>query len=174
MAAFTKTAIRNSFIKLLNERPISQITIRDIVDDCGVNRNTFYDYVNEEADRMIREHPSIDSIEDCLHAIIGFALENRKAVLHIYNSVNRNIYEQYQWRVCEHAVTTYLDGVLAGKTVPEQERLLIINYLKCVCFGITIGWLETGMQEDIQARFHRICELKRGDLETMIARCEQP
>ena len=41
MAAFTKTAIRNSFIKLLNERPISQITIRDIVDDCGVNRNTF-------------------------------------------------------------------------------------------------------------------------------------
>ena len=95
-------------------------------------------------------------------------------MLHIYNSVNRNIYEQYQWRVCEHAVTTYLDGVLAGKTVPEQERLLIINYLKCVCFGITIGWLETGMQEDIQARFHRICELKRGDLETMIARCEQP
>ena len=185
MAAFTKTAIRNSFIKLLNERPISQITIRDIVDDCGVNRNTFYYYfqdlpqlvetiVNEEADRMIREHPSIDSIEDCLHAITGFALENRKAVLHIYNSVNRNIYEQYQWRVCEHAVTTYLDGVLDGKTVPEQERLLIINYLKCVCFGITIGWLETGMQEDIQARFHRICELKRGDLETMIARCEQP
>lgn len=66
MAAFTKTAIRNSFIKLLNERPISQITIRDIVDDCGVNRNTFYYYfqdlpqlvetiVNEEADRMIRE-----------------------------------------------------------------------------------------------------------------------
>ena len=94
MAAFTKTAIRNSFIKLLNERPISQITIRDIVDDCGVNRNTFYYYfqdlpqlvetiVNEEADRMIREHPSIDSIEDCLHAIIGFAMENRKDVLNI-------------------------------------------------------------------------------------------
>ena len=129
--------------------------------------------VNEEADRMIREHLSLDSIEDCLTAIIGFALENRKAVLHIYNSVSRNIYEQYQWRICEHAVTTYVDGILTGRTIPEQDRLLIINYLKCVCFGVVLGWLESGMQEDIRCQFHRICELKHGDLETMIARCEQ-
>ena len=40
MASFTKKAIRDSFVKLLNEKPLSQITIRDIVDDCGVNRNT--------------------------------------------------------------------------------------------------------------------------------------
>lgn len=42
MANFTKRAIRDSFVKLLNERPLSQITVKDIVDDCGVNRNTFY------------------------------------------------------------------------------------------------------------------------------------
>ena len=42
MASYTKKAIRDAFIKLLNERPLSQITVRDIVDTCGVNRNTFY------------------------------------------------------------------------------------------------------------------------------------
>ena len=47
MASFTKKAIRDSFVKLLNEKPLSQITIRDIVDDCGVNRNTFYYYYPE-------------------------------------------------------------------------------------------------------------------------------
>ena len=71
MASFTKKAIRDSFVKLLNEKPLSQITIRDIVDDCGVNRNTFYYYyqdlpqlvesiVDEDAERMIREHPDVD------------------------------------------------------------------------------------------------------------------
>ena len=35
MASFTKKAIRDSFVKLLNEKSLSQITIRDIVDDCG-------------------------------------------------------------------------------------------------------------------------------------------
>ena len=42
MANFTKKAIRDSLVKLLNEKPLSKITVRDIVDDCGVNRNTFY------------------------------------------------------------------------------------------------------------------------------------
>ena len=184
MAGFAKKAIRDSFIKLLNERPLSQITVRDIVDACGVNRNTFYYYfqdipqlvetiINEDADRVIQEHPSIESVEDCLNAAIRFALENRKAVLHIYHSINRDIYEQYQWRVCEHAVTTYVDGILAGRTVAEPDRKLMIDYLKCMCFGFVVGWLETGMQEGIQSRSHRICELKRGDLDAMITRCEK-
>lgn len=184
MAGFAKKAIRDSFIKLLNERPLSQITVRDIVDACGVNRNTFYYYfqdipqlvetiINEDADRVIQEHPSIESVEDCLNAAIRFALENRKAVLHIYHSINRDIYEQYQWRVCEHAVTTYVDGILAGRTVAEPDRNLMIDYLKCMCFGFVVGWLETGMQEGIQTRFQRIYELKQGDLERLIARCEK-
>ena len=44
MANFTKKAIEASFIKLLTERPLSQITVKDIVTDCGINRNTFYYY----------------------------------------------------------------------------------------------------------------------------------
>lgn len=107
MASFTKKAIRDSFVKLLNEKPLSQITIRDIVDDCGVNRNTFYYYyqdlpqlvesiVDEDAERIIRGYPTIDSLDDCINAALEFALANQKAVLHIYHSVNRDIYEQYQ------------------------------------------------------------------------------
>lgn len=153
------------------------------MDDCGVNRNTFYYYfqdlpqlvesiVNEDADRMIRENPTMESMEACLNAIIDFALKNRNAVLHIYHSINRDIYEQYQWRVCEHAVTTYVDGILRGRTVSELDRKLMIDYLKCVSFGLAIGWLENGMKEDIQSRFHRLCELKLGELEQMIDRCE--
>lgn len=184
MAGFTRKAIRNSFVKLLNERPLSQITVRDIVDDCGVNRNTFYYYfqdlphllesiVDEEAQRIISEYPTIESVEECLNAIIGFALDNRKAVMHIYNSANRDIYEQHQWRACEHIVTIYVDSILSGRNVTEQDRKLIIDYLKCVCVGFIIGWLEDGMQSDIQSRFHRICELRQGDFENMIARCEK-
>ena len=70
-------------------------------------------------------------------------------------------------------VTIYVDGILAGRQISEEDRKVIIDYLKCVCFGIIIGWLETGMQEGIQTRFQRIYELKQGDLERLIARCEK-
>ena len=42
MANFTRRAIKESFLKLLNQRPLNQITIKDIVEDCGINRNSFY------------------------------------------------------------------------------------------------------------------------------------
>ena len=42
MPNFTQKAIKESFIKLLNDKPLHQITVKDIVEDCGVNRNTFY------------------------------------------------------------------------------------------------------------------------------------
>ena len=184
LANFTQKAIRASFIKLLNQKPLSQITIKDIVDDCGVNRNTFYYYfqdlpdlvetiTKEEAQRVIQLYPAIDSIEQCLDALIGFALENRKAVLHIYNSVNRDLYERYQWRVCRYVVEVYLDGVLKERHITEQDRQLLIDYLQCISFGFVIGWLESGMKEEIRERLARIYELKHGELERMISRCEQ-
>ena len=42
MATFTKKAIMNSFMKLLNKSSFDNITVKDIVDDCKINRNTFY------------------------------------------------------------------------------------------------------------------------------------
>ena len=38
----TKDAIAAAFFELLTERPLSKITVKDIVDRCGINRNTFY------------------------------------------------------------------------------------------------------------------------------------
>ena len=42
MANFTKKAIKETFIALLEERPLSDITVKDIVGKCGINRNSFY------------------------------------------------------------------------------------------------------------------------------------
>lgn len=42
MPNFTKQAIKASFIKLLEERPNSQVSVRTICEDCGINRNSFY------------------------------------------------------------------------------------------------------------------------------------
>ena len=34
MANLTKKAIKQSFMKLLNEKPLNKISVRDIVEDC--------------------------------------------------------------------------------------------------------------------------------------------
>lgn len=38
----TKRYIQEAFRMLLEEKPMDRITVRDIVEECGLTRNTFY------------------------------------------------------------------------------------------------------------------------------------
>ena len=42
MPTFTKAAIKATFISLLNKKPLNKITVKEIVEECGINRNSFY------------------------------------------------------------------------------------------------------------------------------------
>ena len=50
MASFTRKAIMEAFVVLLNEKPLNKITIKDIVEACGINRNTFYYHFQDVPD----------------------------------------------------------------------------------------------------------------------------
>ena len=183
MANFTSEAIREAFLSLLEEKPLKHISVRDIVDRCGVNRNTFYYHyrdipqllvsiIRDDADAIIQRYATISSLEECLNATVDFLYKRRRSVLHIYRSVNRDIYESYQWRVCRYAADTYINCVLENHIISDDDKKLLVEYLGCIAFGVINNWLEQGMQKDIRAQIHRLCELKQGDLEQMIFRCE--
>ena len=53
----TKKIIKDAFWELLEEKPYNKITVRDIVNRCCVNRNTFYYYFQDIPTLMV------DSIE---------------------------------------------------------------------------------------------------------------
>jgi AcrR family transcriptional regulator len=42
VSSFTKEAITGAFLRLIGKKSLEKITVRDIVDECGINRNTFY------------------------------------------------------------------------------------------------------------------------------------
>ena len=111
---------------------------------------------------LIQAHPTIDSVEDCFDAALEFVLENRRAVLHIYNSLSRDVFERYLMDVCQYVVETYVESDFAGRPVDEKDKKMLIRYHKCECFGNIIDWLNGGMKDDISAYFHRIYQLKRG------------
>ncbi|MGM9663454.1 MAG: TetR/AcrR family transcriptional regulator [Eubacteriales bacterium] len=181
MPNFTKSAIKASFLKLLNEQPLSKISVRDIVEDCGINRNSFYyhyhnipslieeiskDTVNE----LIKKYPSINSLSECVNVAIEYLRKNKKPILHIYNSVNRDIYEKEIMRLCDYTARTYFSTVFAGEDIFEYDKELIISVFKCTLYGLSFEWLSSGMQMDISARSQRMAELFRGLFEELVKR----
>ena len=173
MANFTKKAIKETFVSLLDERPLNRITVKDIVETCGINRNSFYyhfedlpalleEIIAERVQELIEGHPTVDSLEDCFDAALEFVLDHRRAVLHIYNSLSRDVFERYLMDVCQYVVETYVESDFAGRPVDEKDKKMLIRYHKCEVFGNIIDWLNSGMRYDISAYFRRIYQLKRG------------
>ena len=181
MASFTEKAIMDSFMKLVDQRPINKITIRDIVEDCGVNRNTFYYHfsdipslieaiVHEQAETLIHEHSSITSIEEALSLAVDSILQHRRAALHIFNSVSRDVYEHYLMEICQSAVEECLDAVVGDRRISPENRQNLILFYRAWCFGLVIDWLSHGLTEDIHPILSRMCELHKGMLEEMVRR----
>ena len=158
MANFTKQAIKASFLKLLNQQPLNKISVRDIVEDCGINRNSFYyhfrdipsllgEIVAEQTEQLIRAYPSISSLDECFHVAFRFALENKRAVMHIYLSVNRDVFTQSMLKLCEYVVTTYITTAFPDDLINESDRSVVIRFMKCQLLGMCFDWIDRGMTD---------------------------
>ena len=181
MANFTARAIKASFIKLLNERPLSKISVRDIVEDCGINRNSFYyhfqdipalieEIITEQTETIIREHPTIDTLEECFSAACSRTMENKRAIYHIYHSVKRDLFEKELFRICEYAVNTYVNTAFREEQMPESDRKILARFIKSELFGLISEGQEEGMQQDAVSDLLRITELCRGMAAQLIRR----
>ena len=106
----TKRLIKESLIGLLNDKPFDGICIKELTDACGISRNTFYyhyhdiyevleEIFDEHTKQHIGEADTWELWEDGILSSLEFVLQNRKAVYHVYNSLNRENLERYINRV---------------------------------------------------------------------------
>ena len=142
----------------MNEQPLNKISVREIT---------------EETDTLIRKYPSISSLDECVSVAFQFALQNKKAVQHIYNSVNRDIYERYLMKICNHVVTAYLDTVSEKDAICESDRAILIRFFQCEIFGLSFEWITNGMKDDAIQEICRLTELCRGFFDELLSRCKE-
>ena len=167
MTQFTSKAIEESFIRLLNERPLDKITIKDIVDDCGISRNTFY-YHFQDLD--------MDSWEDGFISAARFALENKRLVYHIYNSVSRERVERYLYSIAGEVMRLYVSRITeqvehaAHKKVFPEDQKMVVDFYKFALVGMILDWLNTGMKKDPEGLIRRVGEIFHGNIEAALTR----
>ncbi len=177
MPNFTKIAIQESFLRLLSQRPITKITVKDIVEDCGINRNSFYYHfqdlpqlletvIIEQADKTIACIPESFSLEEGLTAMLERLVENKRVVRNIWVSPNRAFYEQNLMRVCNHVVSRYIACRSADllRALPEKEFALLVDFCQCELFGQVTNWLNQNMAYDIVAHMQALCRLFEGSI----------
>ncbi|MDV2469699.1 TetR/AcrR family transcriptional regulator [Acinetobacter chinensis] len=75
-ARITQEALMESFVRLLHDRPASEITIREITDVAGVGLGTFYEYFSKKEDLIaLTIHQHVKSNAEALKSYAQSLIE---------------------------------------------------------------------------------------------------
>lgn len=184
MAQFTKKAIMQCFIQMLNESPMDKISVVDIAERCGINRNTFYYYycdiyalVKElftiEAQRIAEKELSCATWQEvCLEAL-EFVRENRRAVYHLFHSNHRDLLEEYLYDVAHLEMVNFVRREAEGMPVKEEDINSLALFYTSALVGLVTRWMLEGMKADVESILDNIGRLITGNLRMSLERsCE--
>ncbi|WP_312668287.1 TetR/AcrR family transcriptional regulator [Tissierella praeacuta] len=178
---YTRKIIREVFIKMLNEHPLNKITVKDIALACEINRNTFYYYYTDiyallaeifqaELQTVIDEYNDTLSWEESFIVATKFALENKTAIYHVYNSMQREELVNYIYNVSGNVMSRYVEKVSDGISAYSGDRELIASFYQCALTEMVLRWIASGMKEDPDTIIRRIGKLFDGNIELSLKR----
>ena len=181
MAQTTKNAIRKGFLDLLEQRPLDKISVVDIADHCGVNRNTFYYYycdiyalvrevLETELDRVLNAPPLCTSWYQLMMRVTAFMRANRRAVYHLYQSSQRDLLEHEYYQVVYGAVEDLVRRTAEDLPVAETDVQSIAALYTATLVGLLQSWLHYGMKHDEEQFVERVTRLTEGTLRHALER----
>ena len=172
----TKALLNGSFLRLLEEKPLARITVKEICDGADVNRSTYYvyyadpyDHLHKLEDELIREQSVyVDAIlqnggqdDQSFSGVVNRLLhyyQERKHLFQVLLGKHGDIHLDYD------ILAFFAERILAsGKNRRKlpQEQLQDYTYAASGSFGLIIYWIMTDCREEPQRLADRITELTR-------------
>lgn len=177
----TKKEIIETFQDILEKTPINKITVKSIVEQCGVNRNTFY-YYFEGIPELVEYHLTamadqlLDSFDEPnpgeeLERVVNYFVQRKKSVLHVYRYYPKDQFLPMLDKIAVYVVERSIRQATNEVPIPEEDLTVLIRFYKGALVGGLLDWLESGMSYDMNASVTRLCELMAGSTRKAIEKC---
>ena len=159
LSSFTKKEIVSTFLTLLEQKPLSKITVKNIVEACGINRNTFYYYYKDiydladdifrsEAAKVIEQNPVHGHWQDGCIQSMTYLRAHSMLIHNVFNSISLETIKAYLFKTAHRLIITFSDKVTEGKYVPEEDKLFIADFYSHAFVGAFIDWIRDGMKQE--------------------------
>lgn len=182
MPSYTKKAIRDSFVKILSEKPLDKISVKDIILDCELNRSTFYYYYEDiyalledvfqtEINKIAAKHQIYTSWQDGFIESAEFILKNKKAVYHIYNSIGRDKLERFLYKLTHDLMINFVHAEAKDLSVSESDINFIAYFYQFALSGFILEWIQNGMKEDPKEIILKLGTIFDGSIKNALLNC---
>lgn len=183
MSGSTEKALAASLKKLLEKKTLNKITVKDITDDCGVNRQTFYYHFHDVYD-LVEWIFTQDAMQytqdletkpwnDVITTIMDDLLQEKSFIMNAYYSLNRRQLEEFLRKLMEPAVRDVIRGFAEGRRLAEEDLEFLVEFQTLQLVAVITEWIGGGMRDEYREKLNKLFQMQTGTLDVMIGNLEK-
>lgn len=115
---YTRMILKDSLMKLLNEKPITSITVKEICERADINRSTFYAHYSDQFDLLDKMEDEI--IEDMKGYLSQYDFEKEKDALQLIEKLLEYFASKHE--VCKTLLNEKIDTTFQKKVMDTANH----------------------------------------------------
>lgn len=155
----TKKVLAESLKKLMAIKPLNKISIKEIADDCGYNRQTFYyhfqdiyDLVEwiykEETISLFNSYQSNGTLGGVVLHLLEYLKENKAVALCSFHSMGHTHLKHFFYKNINEVIMSVVNEYAKDLQVSEEHKAFIAHFYTISFVGIIENWLEDGFEHE--------------------------
>lgn len=179
----TKDALARTLKHQLRSKGLDKVTVTSIVEECGVNRQTFYYHFHDIADlirwtfggdleRVISENRREDNWQEGCLATMNYLKENHCIIKNIFATADRLKLDLSLQNGADFIMKNVVEEASEGMSVSDKDKLFIVKFYRSVFIGLITDWIDTGMKENPEKIVERLTKVTQGNIRLALQRFE--
>ena len=184
MATSTKKALAGALKKMMVIKPIDRITVNDLVETCGVSRQTFYYHFDdvydllewvfeEDANANLPSEVVYGNWKNDVVMWFKYLAENSTFVLNVYNSNSRLYMLRYIKGRLRQCIRSFSELVAEDRDVDRQDFEFIVEFYSNIVVGLISQWMDLGMQLPKEITTEKCLKVLDNSIENIMARFQK-
>ena len=181
MSQTTKRALAASLEKLLAKKPLDKITVIDIVEDCEVNRQTFYYHFRDiydllewtllnETSKALGGKKTYATWQEGFLNIFEWVQKNKAMVSNIYHSVSREHIERHLYEITYDLLIGVVEEQAQDLSVRAEDKKFIADFYKYAFVGLMLDWVKHDMKGDPHEIIEELSIVMHGNVTSALER----
>jgi len=189
----TKLAFAESLKRLMAKTDFNKISVKDIVDDCGLTRQAFYYHFKDKYDlmnwiyytetaRFMSSYNKVTHWMDGLVDLCNYMRQNKSFYINALNTTGQNSFQEYLRDYLRDISISAIENI--QNTEFEEEKWgFITEFISTASVGMIVRWANNGMKDepaDYATRMRSIfdgsilCELEEQGRKTPVKDSPKP
>jgi len=163
----TKRALAESLKACMYVKPLNKISVREVAENCGLNRQTFYYHfqdiyellewtIDHDVIYNIREHGHFQSWQDAGIYLLRYIQKNGPLTLNILDSVERDHLKRFYYKDTYSISTRFLKEAMEGIEYDDDNFQRLAHFYSITFTSLLEDWVKSGMKRTPEEEIHAL------------------